>query len=422
MIPLAISLFSGCGGCSLGLKDAGYQVTLAVDNNEDACTTYTDNLRSENVRCEDLSKCTPLDILQWSELQRSELDLIVGGPPCQGFSSAGVKDWRDPRNSLLREFVEIVVDLKPTWFIMENVEGLLTARDGFFIVEAISRFLEAGYWVRAKKVYMEQYGIPQKRKRVLVVGNLEQCFFNFPEPTCCADDALPFFGGASQLSILDAIGDLPEPTENIESFISYRCKPVNDFQRRMQRSDGKPVLQHNLKQLNDISYQRVQQLKQGQTMKNLPNYLQHPSFQKRAFRRVMDGTPTEKRGGAPSGMKRLIASTPSLTITSASPTEFVHPTQDRLLTLRECARIQTFPDRFQCSGNWSSVATQIGNAIPPLFMSLLSNHILSLAFWQRKQSSQGRWLGMEATKSNGMSPALSTMLASLEERTYAYTE
>jgi DNA (cytosine-5)-methyltransferase 1 len=134
----------------------------------------------------------------------------------------------------------------------------------------------------------------------------------------------------------------------------------------------------------------------------------------------MDGTPTEKRGGAPSGLKRLFASEPSLTITSASPNEFVHPFEDRTLTLRECARVQSFSDWFDFRGTYSSVATQVGNAIPPAFVELLANHINSLATWRRTGSVEGRWLGVDATKASGMSPALMRTLADLEAKTSTY--
>jgi DNA (cytosine-5)-methyltransferase 1 len=134
----------------------------------------------------------------------------------------------------------------------------------------------------------------------------------------------------------------------------------------------------------------------------------------------MDGMPTEKRGGAPNGLKRLLSDQPSLTITSASPNEFIHPWQNRLLTLRECARIQSFPDWYEFQGSWSEIASQIGNAIPPLFMNLLASHIKKIATWQRRPNSQGRWLGIDATKSSGKSPKLAKMLAQLEEITNSY--
>jgi DNA (cytosine-5)-methyltransferase 1 len=414
----AFSLFSGCGGCSLGLKQAGFDVVLAADINEDACRTYATNINSDSIWTADLSTITTNDLWERSGLEKSQVDLIVGGPPCQGFSSAGARNWDDPRNTLLKNFVEIVTSAKPTWFVMENVEGLLTANQGFFITEAITRLLEAGYWVRAKKIYMERYGVPQRRKRVLVVGNLEGHEFDFPVPTYRDGLQQMTFDEAPTLSILDAIADLPSVSE--QATPHYSSPPQNEYQSGLRRADDEPILHHQAKRLNPMNQQRVRLLAQGETMRDLPEDLQHPSFNRRAYRRVMDGTPTDKRGGAPSGLKRLDANSPSLTITSAASSEFIHPLEDRLLTLRECARIQSFPDWFELHGSWSSVATQIGNAIPPLIMQVLAKHIAGVASWRPKRSSAGRWLGIDATKSTGMSPALVKMLTQLEERASAY--
>jgi DNA (cytosine-5)-methyltransferase 1 len=416
-----ISLFSGCGGCSLGLQQAGFDVRLAADSDKDACETYASNLGHLGhtvVWNTNLADSTPNDILNRARLRRSAVDMIVGGPPCQGFSSAGARSWEDQRNVLLRHFVGIVTTIKPTWFIMENVEGLLTAKEGFFFIEAVTRFLEAGYWVRAEKVYLERYGLPQRRKRVIIVGNLEGCTFAFPSKTHYERSQPSLFASHPQVSIADAIADLPLPSAS--GMVQYHQKATNEYTELLRRRDGKPVLHHQAKQVNEVTQERLRLLPEGATMKDLPEHLQHPSFTRRAFRRVMDGTPTEKRGGAPSGLKRLRGAIPSLTITSAAPSEFVHPVQDRLLTLRECARIQSFPDWFEFSGSWSSIATQIGNAIPPLFMQQLAIHIKTVAHWQPTSSFAGRWLGIDATKSTGLSPALAGMLRELEGRTHLY--
>lgn len=418
-VPQAISLFAGAGGCSLGLRRAGFQVQLAADIDEAACKTYAANLPDAHVWNVDLSQVTATEIVAHSAVRATDIGLVVGGPPCQGFSSAGSKDWADPRNKLLRKFVEIVTELQPTWFVMENVEGLLTANDGYYLVEAVARLLEAGYWVRAKKVYMEQYGLPQRRKRVLVVGNLEQNAFDFPPYTHFEYPQLSLFEHQPLLSILDAITDLPEVASN--GTMQYYSPATNSYQSSLRRTDSGPVSHHEPKKVNELTQARIALLAQGDTMKSLPEHLQHPSYTRRAFRRVMDGTPTEKRGGAPSGLKRLVATDPALTITSAAPTEFVHPVENRLLTLRECARIQSFPDWFEFYGSWSSVATQIGNAIPPYFMEKLAGHIREVATWKRVLGSRGRWLGIDATKSTGISPALSRMLAILEDKVYAYS-
>lgn len=415
----AFSLFAGCGGCSLGLQQAGIEVVLAADIDKDACETYAMNLDQGIMwPCVDLAMTAPDALCRRANIQPEEIDLIVGGPPCQGFSSAGARAWDDPRNILLRNFVQTVTTLRPTWFIMENVEGLLTANDGFYIIEAVLRFLEAGYWIRVKKVYMEQYGLPQKRKRVFLVGNLEECAFDFPVITHHMNPAQLWSREYPLRSILDAIGDLIY-AEGEES-ARYTQPPQCEYQERLRRKDGQPILHHQVKRVNPLLQERIHALAPGDTMKNLPEELQHPSFTRRAFRRVMDGTPSEKRGGAPSGLKRLIPSQPSLTITSAAPTEFVHPTENRLLTLRECARIQSFPDWFEFRGSWNSIATQIGNAIPPLLMEQFATHICELATWKRVIHSKGHWLGIDATKSSGMSPVLIRMLQELGEKTIIY--
>ncbi len=360
-----LSLYSGCGGCSLGLKQAGFEVSLAADIDKDACDTYASNLGKAGVWQIDLSNITPTELLKRSQINLTDLNLIVGGPPCQGFSSAGSKDWTDPRNVLLRNFVEIVTSLRPTWFIMENVEGLLTANEGIFIIEAISRFLDAGYWVRAKKVYMEQHGLPQRRKRVVIVGNLERCNFHFPQPTYWEQPTLPTVEQQVQLRILDAIDDLPAASDTGEVF--YEREPQNDYQRWLRRTDDLPVTIHQIKRLNQAAQQRIRLLKQGETMKQL-----------------------------------------------------IHPTKNHPLTLRECAHSQSLPVWYESNGSCNSIATQIGNAIPPMFMELLARHIRNLATWHRAENPRGRWLGIEATKSNGMSPALIKVLTELEERTYVY--
>lgn len=301
---------------------------------------------------------------------------------------------------------------------MENVEGLLTANGGVFLIEAVSRFLQAGYWVSVKKVYMERHGLPQKRKRVFIVGNLEQCDFHFPQEKYFDQPSLFDTQHLTFLNVMDAISDLPAISEN--GRVLYEREPLCDYQRRLRRTDGLAVLNHASRDLNEASKQRISFIRQGETMKHLPEELQHASFSRRSKRRVMDGTSTEKRGGAPSGIKRLIHNEPSLTITSASSIEFIHPYENRPLTLRECARIQSLPDWYDFSGSPTSIATQIGNAIPPLFMAMLATHIQQVATWQRKENQSGRWLGIHATKSNGMSPALTKALELLNGRTHAY--
>ncbi len=410
--PQAISLFAGAGGCSLGFKQAGYEVRFATDIDPDAVLTYRQNF--PGVPCEraDICDLSAADLLKQVGLQPGELDMLIGGPPCQGFSSAGGKNSGDPRNSLLNHYVRLLHELQPKWFVMENVEGLLTNNNGLHVRDAVGAFLDAGYSVNLEKLYAQGYGVPQRRKRVLIVGNRLGRDFIFPEPDT-------HFSGnifrKSDATFASAVDDLPPPIRDSEEPIRLLGHAGSELQVYL-RAGATAVTEHFASPLEGIQLERVRGLRPGQTMKDLPARLQHGSFQRRAFRRVMDGMPSEKRGGAPSGLKRLFADEPSLTITGAATREFVHPVEDRLLTIRECARLQTFPDTFTFSGNAGSKIQQIGNAIPPLLASVIAEHIAGgHGFTPMETAPDRRRLRFRLTRSEGMSPALQSTAALLAE-------
>ncbi|MCD4684404.1 MAG: DNA cytosine methyltransferase [Anaerolineae bacterium] len=411
----AISLFAGAGGCSLGFQWAGYDILLAVDNNRDAVQTYRVNFPDTPCWEEDITHIAAEDVLQFVGAKPTEIDFLIGGPPCQGFSSAGARFWDDPRNELLMHYVRLIRDIQPRWFLMENVEGLLTADKGRYTYEVAKGFLEAGYNIRIHKLYSHWYGLPQSRKRVFIVGIRDDKPFDFPVPTHVEHPDL--FNQTRVLSVLDGVGDLPHPAREPEARLLYATSPHNSYQARLR---GAYVTEHWIPEINGDALARIQALKPGQTMKHLPQELQHPSFQRRSLRRVMDGTPTEKRGGAPAGLKRLRPDVPSLTITSAAPREFVHPEQDRYLTIRECARLQSFPDNFQFCGSASAKIMLIGNAIPPLIAYQLATHFDRISTRQNtaRCMETGSLLGFFLTKADSMSPALArtaTLLTSLNQ-------
>jgi len=417
-------LFAGCGGCSSGAKQAGLQIVAATDIDPDCESTYQKNFRNGKFLLADINRITPEDLLDFGGL--SDADFLIGGPPCQGFTSAGAKKWEDPRNSLVKRFVEFVASIKPTWFIMENVEGFLTTRNGFYLAEAVHRLIKSGYWIRVEKVNMAYHGVPQYRKRVFTVGNSLGIRFSFPRPTHLPKQPSSRFPLPNSLevgldrlwqdcysplvTVQDAISNLPVEVEKepVEA-----PSPLTDFQRLMYHSD--PLYHHVAKTHATELLERIKILQPGQRMRDLPSSLQHPSYKNRAHRRVMDGTPTEKRGGPPAGLIRLKPDQPCLTISSAAPSEFIHPTYNRLLTLRECARLQTFPDNFVFKDSRTSIASQIGNAIPPLYMKTLIEHILKYDS-AVIHADEEKWLGITATYSKGMSPALVSSLAAIERR------
>ncbi|MCK9220767.1 MAG: DNA cytosine methyltransferase [Bacteroidales bacterium] len=399
--PKAISLFAGAGGCSLGFKQAGYNIVYATDFDKSAIETYKKNFPDTLAECKDIKDIDFSQLLVDLELKQGEIDILIGGPPCQGFSTAGPRFWDDPRNHLLKQYIRALEIIQPKWFLMENVEGLLTSNDGEYIRETVKAFVKLGYSIRLEKVYSQEYAVPQRRKRVIIIGNRLGIDFSFPHPTTHSHGKI---FRKSSITIEHALFGLPKPTiENKE--LKYDVDFSNSWAKTL-KSKSEIVTDHFIQNIDETQLERISMLKQGQTMKDLPEYLQHPSFKKRAARRVMDGTPSEKRGGAPSGLKRLKFDEPSLTITGAAIREFIHPIEDRCLTIRECARIQTFPDDFIFIGSNGDKIQQIGNAIPPLLAKTFAEHIYNIGFNDNLFESKGVLLDFVLTKSEGLSPAL----------------
>ncbi|MCF6337451.1 MAG: DNA cytosine methyltransferase [Gammaproteobacteria bacterium] len=403
MKPTAISLFCGAGGCSLGFKQAGYSILYANDKDVAAVETYKKNFPDTLCSHEDIDNLDFNEIMMTVDLRPGELDILVGGPPCQGFSTAGARFWDDPRNYLLKSYIRALKTINPKWFIMENVEGLLTSNEGKYVFEAASAFTELGYDIRIEKIYSQEYGVPQRRKRVLIVGNRLGHDFKMPEPTLNVSGQI--FRN-SDVTISHAINSLPSAaSDKFQVLKPLDVLPVDNFDLLL-RGNSAEITDHYFPEIKGIQLERIIALKPGQTMKDLPLRLQHESFKKRANRRVADGTPTEKRGGAPSGLKKLHANEPCLTITGAATRELIHPVEDRPLTIRESARIQTFPDTFNFCGNASQKIQQIGNAIPPLLARIFAEHIKDDYDFNAKAISSGKMLGFLLTKANAMSPAL----------------
>ncbi len=406
-----LSLFSGAGGFSLGFALAGLKPACGAEIDKDACGTYEKNIGStcHNV---DLSSISPKFFS--AILGNRAPFAVIGGPPCQGFSTAGLRSNSDPRNRLIFNYFRIVNEVKPRWFLFENVEGLLTSGNGQALAELVSQFLEIGYSVRLQKVNFAAFGVPQTRKRLIIVGNRIGSDFHFPEETHS------FVSGKSKKlsekpmapSLREAIVGLGQASLSRKDLVAYSADlPLNSFDSIMRANNLRgTVTEHFYRPAKDVEMFRL--LQPGQSMKDLPEEFWHESFKRRAFRRVSDGTPTEKRGGAPSGIKRLQGGFQSLTITGAASREFIHPLEHRLLTLRECARIQTFPDNFDFAGNNASVAQQIGNAVPPLAAHKFAEHLLEVdgSFGADNATPRAynrpRLLGFVLTDASGMSPAL----------------
>ena len=383
-----VDLFCGAGGTSLGFQQSGFRCIGAIDKDEEAVRTCRLNFQNQALMNE---------ITEKTELTRA--DVIIGGPPCQGFSSAGMRQAEDVRNSLVRVFSELVARHKPKAFVFENVEGFLTAGKGERVFDLLNPLIQAGYRIHLRKINAANYGVPQHRKRVIAIGGLR---WNpmFPEPTHKAFGA----PGSSRVYrnlppcpvLGDVLSEYPPPTKS---------------------PPGIPH-GHYTREISEIDRKRILLLKPGQSMKHLPSELWHDSYQRRAFRRVKDGTPTERRGGPPFGLRRLNADQPSKAITSGAISEFVHPSENRFLTLRECARIQTFPDDYLFAGTLSQIILQIGNAVPPTLAQAVAQTLsYDLEFNKSVSKTQeGALLSFVPTTSTGMSPALKDVFAAVNEK------
>lgn len=374
-----VDLFSGCGGFSLGFENAGFEILAAYDNWKPAIETYGMNFHHTAHQ----SEINDRSVLP-------EAAVIVGGPPCQGFSSAGRRQVEDDRNTLVRVFAKLITHHKPLSFVFENVEGFLTQDHGRFVFDLLEPLIDAGYRIHLRKVNAAHYGVPQHRKRVLAIGGLGWDP-PFPEHTHSALGAPGAqLANASHLPLTttlgEALSDLPHA--------KVRCNGEQDF------------FDHRYSPFSDADSQRAHLLKPGQKMRNLPEGLRHESYRKRAYRRVMDGTPSERRGGAPAGMRRLSMDEPSKAITGGTPREFVHPTEDRPLTIRECARLQTFPDDFVFAGTQSEKIQMIGNAVPILLAQCIAITLKEGIKRANPTQKRGGLLSFVPTLADGMSPVL----------------
>jgi DNA (cytosine-5)-methyltransferase 1 len=385
--PSVVDLFCGVGGLSLGFLHAGLDIVAAFDNWEVAVNSYSANFP-------DRAQCNEVTV----DLRIPQCDIIIGGPPCQGFSSAGLRRPSDHRNSLVKVFANLVARLRPSAFLFENVEGFLTGAKGNHVFDLLGPVIDAGYRVHVRKLNAANYGIPQHRKRVIAIGGLG---WNpsLPRPTHSAYGA----PGAHL-----AGRHLPKaPTVN---------EALHDLPPAVKRGELPYVLDHAFAPLSTDDLRRAQLLAPGQRMRDLPEEYWHNSYRRRAFRRVMDGTPTERRGGAPAGLRRLREDEPSKAITGGALNEFLHPAYDRALTTRECARLQTFPDDFKFLGSPTDVVQLIGNAVPPKLAFVLAKSLKDDLVDATLGDNQGALLSFVPTLATGMSQALETVTREVRRR------
>lgn len=333
-----IDLFCGCGGLSMGFEMAGFEIMAAIDLWPDAVTTFNRNHKKPVAICE--------DIHNWSDetleklARDEELVGIIGGPPCQGYSTVGTRDVNDPRNHLYLEYCRVVEKVMPEFFLIENVKGLTTLSGGAFKEDIINRFSKMGYHVQYKILNAADYGVPQNRQRVFFVGTKKEGF-TFP------------VAEKTKIASKDAIGDLPELI-GAEKVTEYSMEPQTDYERRM-RGTCTVLMNHEGTNHSEQTREIIGMIKDGGKISDLPKEYWEIRKYNKAF-------------------ERMSSTGPSNTVDTGHRNYF-HYAQNRIPSVRENARLQSFPDDFEVLGSKTSQYKQIGNAVPPLFAYAIAEEI-----------------------------------------------
>ncbi|MBA3313887.1 MAG: DNA cytosine methyltransferase [Planctomycetaceae bacterium] len=368
-----IDLFCGAGGLSDGLAQAGFRSVAGVDLDPHAISSYAANHTDALALQRDIETVTADELSD--ALGGRDLDLIAGGPSCQGFSTIGKRIEDDPRNVLFRHFARLVRELRPKFFLMENVKGLLTYRKGYFRQVISESFREAGYEVVARVVCAADYGVPQLRNRIVFIGTRLDVPLSFPEPTHGPPGTL--LGLKPYVTVGEAIGDLPLMNGVFnQSRWEYASPPKSGFQRYARAgSRSKYVTLHRANGLSDAAREVVKLVKEGQGLRSVPVDLLPARFKR--MRRISTG---ELRKDCTTLYHRIARNAPAYTITcyfrNVASGPFVHPIEDRSLSYREAARLMSFRDSYDFHG--SMLTRQIGNAVPPLLAKALGTHIRQL--------------------------------------------
>lgn len=359
-----IDLFAGCGGLSLGFMKDNYTIKKAVEFNPEIANTYKLNHPEVDVIVDDIK-----NIDQSGIFNEGDADVIIGGPPCQGFSMAGARIRNgfidDPRNYLFKHYFNVVKSVKPKAFVIENVKGIMTMQDGKIFNEILKIFSDPEmldgepYEIHYKVVKAAEFGVPQKRERMIIIGTKKNGY-NFEElwEETKKDIIKDYPHYFDKVTVEDAIGNLRDTT--VDGNIT-NPKPITDYQKYLS-SKNENLTNHTKTKHSKAAVDRMKRVDNGENFT------------------VLDEKINSVHSGA---YGRLCWDEQAPTITTRFDTpaggRFIHPNEDRTLSPREAARIQSFPDDFIFYGNKTSICKQIGNAVPPkvsYFLARLINKIL----------------------------------------------
>lgn len=351
-MKFGIDLFSGAGGLSLGAGMAGIEISTAIEINNSAAKTFQRNHKEAKVIQGDIQELDPKVLVNVN----NPAFVIMGGPPCQGFSMSNTRtrNMDNQKNLLFLEFVRFVQEIKPAWFVLENVWGLTNINEGKTqaMIENCFREINGYNNISSSILWASDYGVPQNRNRFFMVGNRLGIEFKFPQKH------------ETKITVEDAISDLPS-LKNGEMLDEAKYKKTfedSSLYAQLMRKSSDKACQNYVSKNNDLVIERYKYIGQGQNWRAIPDNLMHNYAD---------------RERCHSGIyKRLRADQPSVVISNYRKSMLIHPWENRGLSVREAARLQSFPDSFIFEGSLMNIQQQVGNAVPPLLAEAVFKQII----------------------------------------------
>jgi DNA (cytosine-5)-methyltransferase 1 len=347
---IGIEIFSGPGGMGLGAKYAGIDVALAVEKNAYAAQTYLRNHEDTTVVVDDIQ-----NINEFRYEKRGEQVILFGGPPCQGYSNSNRKTRsnENPKNWLFKEFMRSINLVNPDWVVIENVPGLKSIEKGFFLERICNDLHDLGYTPNFKILNAADFGVPQKRERIFIVASRHGSAFEFPTGT--------FVG--NHVTVADALFDLPKLENGTKEIsLKYKHKAISDYAKLM-RGNLRKSTQNYVSKNSNLVIERYQHIKQGGNWNDIPQELM---TNYKDYQRCHHGI-----------YRRLKNDEPAFVIANYRKSMLIHPTENRGLSVREAARLQSFPDNYKFVGPLGSIQQQVGDAVPPILAKAIFSQIIS---------------------------------------------
>jgi DNA (cytosine-5)-methyltransferase 1 len=351
---LGIDLFAGSGGISHGLLQAGLDMRLGIEIDPNFAVTLKENNKNMKVVVSDIRVIDPAEVVKSTGLRKKDIDLIVGGPPCQGFSQSNrrSRNLDNPLNNLYKEFFRFIRVLQPQVFLLENVAGLKTLHRGAVFRDILKTGEKVGYYVQWDVVNAEDFGVPQRRKRIIFIGTKQKT------------DNLFYVKENKAVTVRSALDDLPilENGNAVDELKYSRDSKLSNYQKIMRKNNGNIVSNNLVTKNSALVVERYKYIPPGGNWKNIPPHLM--SNYKNAnnchgwiyYRLIWDG--------------------PSVVISNFRKNMLIHPEQHRGLSVREAARLQSFPDDYIFYGPLGFQQQKVANACPPLLVEKIGNNIM----------------------------------------------